>query len=162
MPRHIRREEIQRYAREALTSVADDEVDAFHELPEAMFEGFDRFEALPHPPKPWVPATRDAGRGARPEEDPCNAIVRWISVKATDPAAAEGGLAGRRVALKDMIAIGGMPMTFGSHVLRGYTADEDAAITRHVLGRAPRSSRSPTWRPSPSRRAANRAPTARC
>lgn len=133
MPRHIRREEIQRYAREALTSVADEEVDAFHELTEAMFEGFDRFEALPHPPKPWVPATRDAGRGALPEEDPCNAIVRWISVKATDPAAAEGVLAGRRVALKDMIAIGGMPMTFGSHVLRGYTADEDAAITRHVL-----------------------------
>lgn len=133
MPRHIRREEIQEYARRALTSIPDDQVDAFHEMTEAMFEGFDRFEALPDPPKPWVRAARDAGREARPDEDPCNAIVRWISVKATDAVAADGPLAGTRVALKDMIAIGGMPLTFGSHVLRGYVADEDAAITRHLL-----------------------------
>jgi amidase len=133
MPRHIREEEIQELARRALTSIPDEQVADFHEMTEAMFEGFDRFEALPDPPKPWVPALRDAGRSARPEEDPCNAIVRWINVQATGAEADEGVLAGKKVALKDMFAIGGIPLTFGSSVMRGFTSDEDSAVTRHLL-----------------------------
>jgi amidase len=132
MPRHIDREEIQELAQRALTSIPDDQVDAFHEMSEAMLAGFDRFDALPGPEKPVVPAARDAGREATAEEDPCNAIVRWISVKA-DEAAADGALAGKRVALKDMFAIDGMPLTFGSSVLRDFVADEDSTVTRKVL-----------------------------
>lgn len=133
MIRHIRRDEIQEYARRVRTSIPDEQLDAFHVMCEAMFEGFDRFEALPDPPNESVPSQRDAGRRPSPGEDPCNAVVRWCSVRATDPAAESGSLAGMRVALKDMMAIGGVPMTFGSHVLRDYVADEDSAITRGLL-----------------------------
>jgi amidase len=133
MTRHIRKEELQEFARRALFSLPEDQVEAFHAMTEEMFEGFDRFERLPDPPNEWVPANRDAGRRPAGDEDPCNAVVRWCSVKATDPAAAAGPLAGVRVGLKDMFAIGGLPLTFGSHVLRAYVADEDSAIARNLL-----------------------------
>ena len=132
MTRHIRREELQEYARRSLFSLAEEELDAFQAMSEEMLAGYDRFEELPDPPVEWLAAHRDAGRRPGPGEDPCNAIVRWCSVRAEQPDP-DGPLAGVRVGLKDMIAIGGLPMTFGSHVLRAYVSDRDAAITRGVL-----------------------------
>lgn len=72
---------------------------------------------------------RDPGRRPTPEEDPLNAFIRICRVEG----AQEGPLAGRTVALKDHIAVAGVPMTLGSHFLDGYTPDFDAPIVTRLL-----------------------------
>ena len=57
------------------------------------------------------PGRRDPGRGPSAEEDPHNAFVRRCLVEG----ATDGPLAGRTVGVKDNIAVGGVPMTEGSH-----------------------------------------------
>ena len=42
-------------------------------------------------------------------------------------------LSGVRVGLKDMIPIAGVPLTFGSAVLRNYVPDFDSELTRRLL-----------------------------
>jgi amidase len=74
--------------------------------------------------------TRDAGRRPEPDEDPFNAIARWCDVSDPD---AEGPLSGRRVAVKDCIAVAGVPMTFGSPLLEGYTPQRDSVVVERIL-----------------------------
>lgn len=76
------------------------------------------------------PGVRDPGRRPEPDEDPLGAIARWCHVR--DPAA-EGPLSGLRVAVKDCIAVAGVPMTFGSPLLEGYTPERDSAVVERVL-----------------------------
>ena len=44
-----------------------------------------------------------------------------------------GLLRGRRVAIKDNIAVAGVPMRNGSALLNGYTPDEDATVVTRIL-----------------------------
>lgn len=133
MARRIRREELQRYARQARFSLGNEEVEAFHRLSEDLFSGVERFEQLPDPPLRRVDAIRQLGRHPLPGEDPLNAVVRWCSVRCTSAAAASGSLRGVKVGLKDMIAVADLPMTFGSSVLTDYCSNEDADLTRRLL-----------------------------
>src|SRR5262245_31447630 len=64
---------------------------------------------------PTVSAARTPGYRPSPEEDPLNAWT-W---KCRIEGAAEGVLKGKAVSYKDHIAIGGMPMSFGSFALEG-------------------------------------------
>jgi amidase len=73
---------------------------------------------------------RSAGQRASRAEDPLNAVVRWIDVKAPD---ASGLLDGLRIAVKDSIAITGVPMTLGSGVLRDYEPARDSVVTERLL-----------------------------
>ena len=45
----------------------------------------------------------------------------------------EGPLAGMRIALKDSMALAGVPMTCGSRVLEGYVPSRDAVIVERLL-----------------------------
>ena len=73
---------------------------------------------------------RDPGRRPEPGEDPLNAIARWCEVKDSDRG---GPLAGLRVGVKDCIAVGGVPMTFGSPLLEDYTPSRDSVIAERIL-----------------------------
>lgn len=77
-----------------------------------------------------VPAMREAGVRPPREEDPLNAILRRCRVAAED-AGAE--LAGLRVAIKDSVAIAGVPLTFGSSVVDDFIPDVDAVVTDRLL-----------------------------
>jgi amidase len=82
------------------------------------------------PPVPSLPGTRDPGERPRPEEDPYNALVRWCDVALPR---ASGSLSGLRVALKDCIAVGGIPLTGGSELLEGFVPNADSALARRIL-----------------------------
>jgi amidase len=72
---------------------------------------------------------RDPGRRPTAEEDPLNLFIRKCHVKG----AATGPLAGRRIALKDHIALAGVPMTLGSFFMDGYIPDFDATVVTRLL-----------------------------
>jgi amidase len=64
-----------------------------------------------------------------PGEDPLNAWL-WLCNIAGAPG---GVLAGKTVSYKDHIAIAGVPMSFGSFALDGFTPDFDATVVTRVL-----------------------------
>ncbi|MEE2662472.1 MAG: amidase [Myxococcota bacterium] len=126
---------ISRPSRTALATLAESlgfhlegaELDQQAELVGTFIGAFDRVEALPEPERP-VPARREHC-APDPEENPHGAWVRRTSVRER-----EGGrLAGRRVALKDNIALAGVPMSGGTSFLQGYVPEQDATVVRRVL-----------------------------
>ncbi|HEY5334104.1 MAG TPA: amidase family protein, partial [Solirubrobacterales bacterium] len=132
MTKPIGREDLRAYAERSFFSLDEAELDTFEALVGDLLDGVARFEALPDPPRPVVAAERELGRPPRAGEDPLNAIVRWCSVRA-EKVPREAPLAGLRVGLKDMFAIAGLPLGFGSTVLEGYVSDEDADVTARLL-----------------------------
>jgi amidase len=97
---------------------------------EAVFQAFDLLESQPSADVTPVEAVRDPGRRPADGEDPLNAIVRWCRVRAEG---SEGVLSGKRVAMKDAVAIAGIPLTCGSRLLQGFVPDEDSVVTDRIL-----------------------------
>ena len=56
-------------------------------------------------------------------------MVRKIRVKG----AASGKLKGKRVGVKDSVAVAGIPICGGSHILDGFVPDDDATIVSRML-----------------------------
>ena len=106
-------------------SIGTDEADAYRDLLDRVLAVVDDVE-----PSAAAPPSRDTGRPPQPGEDPLNAVVRWCRVQEQE----EGPLAGIRVALKDSMALAGVPMTCGSRVLEGYVPPRDAVIVERLLG----------------------------
>jgi amidase len=81
--------------------------------------------------EPKLPVKYARTRGYRParSENPLNAWYWKCSVKG----AAQGKLAGRKIALKDNILLAGIPMMNGSAVLEGFVPDEDATVVTRIL-----------------------------
>lgn len=77
-----------------------------------------------------VAAVREAGERPSEEEDPLNAIVRRCRVVAERPGSE---LAGMRLAIKDSMAIAGIPLTLGSRVMDGFVPDFDAVVVDRLL-----------------------------
>src|SRR5262245_39540361 len=71
---------------------------------------------------------RTPGRRPSPEEDPVNAFVRICDVAG----ASDGPLAGKRIGVKDNIAVAGVPLTNGSRTL-SYTPQQDAVVVERLL-----------------------------
>jgi amidase/aspartyl-tRNA(Asn)/glutamyl-tRNA(Gln) amidotransferase subunit A len=76
------------------------------------------------PPQDRFDVTFDPG----PDVDPLNAFVSRFELGGD-----EGPLAGVTVALKDNIAVGGVPMTAGSRAFTDVVPSVDAAVTERVL-----------------------------
>jgi amidase len=71
---------------------------------------------------------RDPGHRPSAEEDPHNAFIRRCVVEG----APDGPLTGRTVAVKDNIAVGGVPMTEGSH-FPPRAPNVDAVVVERIL-----------------------------
>ncbi|TYB40122.1 amidase family protein [Actinomadura chibensis] len=130
MIRRLTGDDVRDLARRFRLQLTDEAIAEFRDLGNellAVVEEVDEPHAAgePRPPRD----RRDSGP-ASPEEDPLNAITRWIDVAAP---AALGPLAGRRIAVKDSIPIAGMPMTCGSHLLKDFVPAEDSAVTARLL-----------------------------
>jgi amidase len=67
----------------------------------------------------------------RPEPD-ANPFNAWY-VQVEVPGATHGPLAGQRVAIKDNIAVGGVPLTNGSKTVEGFVPDKDATVVSRLL-----------------------------
>ncbi|MDH3592830.1 MAG: amidase family protein, partial [Planctomycetota bacterium] len=105
-----------------------DELASTTALTAAFLEGFDALEDLPDE-IPEVRWPREGYRRPGPEENPLNAWVHLARVSG-----AEGGpLAGRTVALKDNVALAGVPMGGGTDFLASYVPPCDATIVDRIL-----------------------------
>ena len=120
----ISRDDFDELARRWGFSIDDAEAEAYRDLLERVLTVVDDVE-----PSAAAPPPRDAGRPPQTDEDPLNAVVRWCRVQEKQ----EGPLAGMRIALKDSMALAGVPMTCGSRVLEGYVAPRDAVIVERLL-----------------------------
>jgi amidase len=92
-----------------------------------FIRAFDEVEDLPDIQVP-VRFPRTAGHRPSPEEDPVNAFVRILEIQGAD----HGPLSGRRIGVKDNIAVAGVPITNGSRTLT-YTPVQDAVVVERIL-----------------------------
>ena len=111
--------------------LTEDELDDYHELVAGMLDAYDALDQFPDPVREVTPAVRIVGERPSPEDDPLNAIVRRCSVKAAPEVS--GPLSGKRIGLKDTVAIAGIPMTCASRLLNDYTPDIDATIVKRII-----------------------------
>ena len=97
-------------------------------LMQANFDAYDLIDALPDE-IPVVRYPRAAAYRPDGEENPLNA---WY-YKSEVQGAATGKLAGRTVALKDNIALAGVPMMNGASTLEGFVPAYDATVATRLL-----------------------------
>jgi amidase len=109
--------------------IEPNEVDEYLALSGAVLSVLDTLEAAEAAPVENIEAARDAGRPPGPGEDPLGAVVRWCRVVA----GGEGPLAGKRIAMKDSMAIAGIPMTCASRVLEGFVPEQDSVVAERIL-----------------------------
>ena len=123
-------EELRRLAAAARFTIDPAEEGEYEALAGAILGVLDELEERAPAPISLLEAIRDGGRPPQPGEDPFNAIVRWCSVSAPG---AEGVLSGKRVAVKDSVAVAGVPLTGGSRVLAGFVPEADSVVAERIL-----------------------------
>jgi len=108
--------------------LSEPELVQYLEQMEGSFAAYDRVDQLPDF-LPGVVYPRTPGRRPSADENKLNA---WY-VKTDIRGAASGPLRGRKVVLKDNIALAGVPMMNGSSTLEGFVPEIDATVARRVL-----------------------------
>jgi amidase len=124
-------EEIRELARGSHIELSASEVEALVQAVRAQIPVLERVDALTADTQPSVARypMREVGAPMNRKDDPLNAVVRKCHVTG----APAGKLKGKRVGLKDSVCVAGIPVSGGSHVLQGYTADMDATIVTRML-----------------------------
>ncbi len=129
---HLRlptREQLAAYASRQQLEIGADEVDGYLAGIASSLELFDALEELPEPRVPLKHLHRDPGWTPTAAEDPYNAVIRFCEVRG----APDGPLAGRRLGVKDCIAVAGVPMTNGGRRLPAAVPTEDAVVIERLL-----------------------------
>src|SRR5215208_4026033 len=115
-------------ARQFHFGISQERMPAFEALVEGFLAPYDRLDELEEPKRqPRWP--RDGGAAPRPEENRFGAWAWQVRIEG----AADGPLAGRTVAIKDNVAVAGVPMSNGTALLDGYVPAEDATVVERVL-----------------------------
>jgi amidase len=109
-------------------TVPDEQMPAFQVLLEGFLAPYERLDQL-EAPRQQPRYARDSGAAPAPEENPFGAWAWRVRIQG----AADGPLAGRTVAVKDNVAVAGVPMRNGTALLDGYLPDEDATVVERVL-----------------------------
>ena len=102
---------------------------ALEDLSKGLLSTLDRLDDLPQPRWPIKYTDRDPGYRPTEEEDPYNIFIRKCRVTG----APSGRLAGKKIGLKDNIAVAGIPLTNGSRLAEGYVPDCDATVVERLL-----------------------------
>ncbi|MDP6510316.1 MAG: amidase [Dehalococcoidia bacterium] len=108
--------------------LTDEEATVFCQLIDGAFRSLDRVDQMVEPKLP-VRYPRTGGWRPALEENPYGAWAWRCSVKG----APEGPLNGKRIALKDVVAVAGVPLTNGTRVMEGFIPDIDASIVTRIL-----------------------------
>jgi amidase len=108
-------------------SLTDDMVTAFSELINDGLANYETVDTLwaAHAPRP--PAR--SWTAPAPAQNPLGAWAARADITETDG----GPLHGKRIVIKNNVAVAGLPMANGSRTLEGYVADEDATVVRRIL-----------------------------
>ena len=129
-------DDLQNSAHRVGTHIHDYERDDVEQLAAWMASTIDEFLEVSRPlvPAPSaVLALRVSGATPAPGEDPLNAIVRWVDVSAAPGETSSELLAGKKIGMKDIIAVAGIPNSAASLLLEGFVPREDAVVTERVL-----------------------------
>lgn len=126
----IEPDELHELARSWGFTVDAGEAEQLLAVAEAIFQTFDLLDSQERARVTPVAAVRDPGRPPDAGDDPLNAIVRFCRVRAEG---CEGVLSGVRVAVKDSVAIAGIPLTCGSRALEAYVPAEDSVVADRLL-----------------------------
>ena len=116
-------------ARDYGLTLTDEDLASFRGLIVPGLESYTVIERLPEPVLLPVKYAREPGHRPLPEENPLNAWAWRCEIRG----AADGPLAGKRIAVKDNVCVAGVPMTNGSSTLQGYVPDVDATIVTRIL-----------------------------
>ncbi len=128
--------ELQASAQRIGTGFRDHEQEEVLALARWMSAQVDEFLEVSAPLQPEpsaVRAHRAAGAEATSATDPLNAVVRWVDVRAEDEARTSDLLAGKRIGLKDLISVAGVPLSAANAIFDGFVPREDAPVTRRLL-----------------------------
>ncbi|XP_071961362.1 amidase-like [Antedon mediterranea] len=109
-------------------NLSREEVCQYQEVVASMLKDVDEIDALP---EPSLPVKYPRTPGYRPTEEE-NVHRAWYW-RTSITGAKEGILKGKRVALKDTIALAGVPMMAGSLLTEGYIPEFDATVTTRIL-----------------------------
>jgi len=121
-------EELQRIAQLYNFQLTAEELTVFRDFMDNIIASYEWLDTLPEPGLP-VRYPRDAGWCPVPAENPYGAWAWRCSIKG----AAEGPLVGKKVVLKDNIAVQGLPLLNGSALMEGYIPAADATIVTRLL-----------------------------
>jgi amidase len=126
-----KKEDLKRIADELHFELSDAEADAIGAMLLPTIAFLDRIDQTTIEPSPSVGRYRERDAGRRPtrEEDPLNAVTRKMRVTG----APSGKLKGKRIGVKESVAVAGIPISGGSHILDGFVADDDATIVSRML-----------------------------
>lgn len=129
-------DELRAAARRLGTDFAEYEREDVTRLAEWMAAQVDAFLGVAAPLQPPIDAVRAVrvvGREASADSDPLNAVVRWVDIEAVPDAVTGELLAGKRIGLKDLISVAGVPLSAANKIFDGFVPSEDAPLTRRVL-----------------------------
>ena len=121
-------EQVKELASWCFLNLTDEEAKEYQEIMAGALALSDRVDELPQP-QFEVKYPRTPGRRPTPEEDPLNIFVTKVEVKG----APSGKLAGKRVAIKDNIALAGVPFSNGNWALADIMPDFDAIVVERLL-----------------------------
>jgi amidase len=122
-------DQVARYAERLGLHFTTAEVEVYTATVAATMAIYERVEQLPEPSVPLRHLTRDPGHVPTAEEDPYNAFTRLCEVRGAD----HGPLAGKTVAVKDCIAVAGVPVTDGGRRMPYLVPTEDAVVVERLL-----------------------------
>ena len=124
-----RTDEISGHAGRLGWTLSEEETALYTEAVTAAVADLDDIEDLPETAVPLKYTRRDPGRRPTPDEDPCNAVIQLCEV----PGNPDGPLAGKTLAVKDCIAVAGVPMTNGGRRHPVLVPTEDAVVIERLL-----------------------------
>ncbi|XP_071961320.1 amidase-like [Antedon mediterranea] len=119
---------VEELSKRAGFDLTDNEVKEYREVMKGIVEGFSTVEKLN---EPSLPVKYLRLPGYRPSEEE-NYLNAW-SWRTEIQGAIEGPLHGKRLAIKDNVAVYGVPMTAGSWTLQGYMPEFDATVVTRIL-----------------------------
>ncbi len=125
------KDDLKRIAHQLHFELSDSEADSIGAMLPPIFSALESIDRAQAEPAASVKKyrERDAGRAPSHAEDPFNAIVRKCSVKG----APSGKLKGKRIGVKESVAVAGIPISGGSHALEGFVPGTDATIVARML-----------------------------
>src|ERR1700742_855234 len=121
-------EEVAKLGAQEFMSLTPHEAEQYADFLDQVFAGVDRIDELHTPTPPLEFSDRDPGGPVTDADDPFHAFIRRCHVKG----ASEGPLAGLTVAVKDNVAVAGVPITNGSRTL-SYSPTADAVAVSRLL-----------------------------
>ncbi|XP_025105257.1 uncharacterized protein LOC112570831 [Pomacea canaliculata] len=108
---------------------SEEDLQNFTKYAAKITESLSAVALLPDPAAERVRYPRTPGYRPVPEENPHNAWAWKCDIRGSP----EGKLAGRMIAIKDNVAVAGVPMRNGSRIFENYVPEFDATIVTRIL-----------------------------